>query len=832
MALQSAVGRGNNPFIGGSKTPNAPPPAMRGSIAPANTGVSSPEGGVAPGQPMFARNNRGSNIGIPYTRLVPLGNARFGLTGTPYTQGSDPSIHDMAYGSGTAGLKKDVITETEDLRATRIGFIHGRRRRAGAGNDNTIGLDAYERGQDVNGIYKNDFQYMLAPGMPGTERFQKLCSLEYLQRYFAHAFKPGVDTITIGSLELPVKMDVNGVPEKDGGGALTDTNQNSWWTSGLLRMVLRHQDTQGFSPEGLLDVLNTAAGGALRGSLHAGDIGDIGKAFGLPDSPMDADYPVLRQGIFVHDTSPFLRGKGITHEMVRCTKYRDAPQKVFDAPGPVERHVQPFSVNRCLGDEVAFDMLERALEDLGVTDWRPDGIVLSKGANDPSDKLSDESFDVRDGQLYNMRIQGPALSTTWTGDPALEVLPLDKVFIVIVADVWFKGLPEGKLTNRLKDAAAGQELNNKVEAVEAEEAAQTTNLNAVKAAAALAMPTLQKALEDANTARRALDPAVPADALQIPAADQNIQDAKDAIDAENQKITDAQTELANAYTVTNAAYTGDAFASPEAYAQAKRQIEQAKRALRNSRKSTDPELDWNNQADVQNAIKALKDMQERGYLAARDAEIQVDMITTATIEEFRREAEEFYKNAGDESKDTVLTNFRVRTATSSQMINYSPLRFDGAGRQDVDTGGTPDQYRKVYYSSRMGLALTDDMGEYIIGGWCIGNVLDTSASRAVMPGAGSNIGVRTAPNSMAHNINVQIEWWDADRMWRSFCNVQSEGDKPTLTPRHQKTWEEPQKGQPTGANDVLRSKDRPPAADDDAALGGGGSGRESLAIKR
>ena len=79
MALQSAVGRGNNPFIGGSKTPNAPPPAMGGSIAPANTNVSSPEAGVAPGQPMFARNNRGSNIGIPYTRLVPLGNARFGL---------------------------------------------------------------------------------------------------------------------------------------------------------------------------------------------------------------------------------------------------------------------------------------------------------------------------------------------------------------------------------------------------------------------------------------------------------------------------------------------------------------------------------------------------------------------------------------------------------------------------------------------------------------------------------------------------------------------------------------------------------------------------------
>jgi hypothetical protein len=350
MALQSAVGRGNNPFIGGSKTPNAPPPAMRGSIAPANTGVSSPEAGVAPGQPMFARNNRGSNIGIPYTRLVPLGNARFGLDGTPYTQGSDPSIHDRAYGSGTAGLKKDVITETEDLRATRIGFIHGRRRRV----DAQARLDEYERGQDVNGIFNgpNNFQYMMAPGMPGTERFQKLCSLEYLQRYFQHAFKPGVHSIKIGDLELPGGMNANGFPLGNAGGpALANAaNQNDWWTSGLLRMVLQHVDTQVTDAQGLLHQLgaivkvprvpaNIATGAAavpavtmnLTAAGHAGAIGDLGKAFGLPDSPMLKDAagnetPTLHQGIFVHDTSPFLRGKGITHEMVRCTKYRDAPQ--------------------------------------------------------------------------------------------------------------------------------------------------------------------------------------------------------------------------------------------------------------------------------------------------------------------------------------------------------------------------------------------------------------------------------------------------------------------------------------------------------------------------
>lgn len=65
-----SIPAGNDPFIGGSKTPNAPPPALGGSIAPAQTNVSNPIAGVNPGAPFFARNNRGSNIGIPYARYT------------------------------------------------------------------------------------------------------------------------------------------------------------------------------------------------------------------------------------------------------------------------------------------------------------------------------------------------------------------------------------------------------------------------------------------------------------------------------------------------------------------------------------------------------------------------------------------------------------------------------------------------------------------------------------------------------------------------------------------------------------------------------------------
>ena len=66
--MSVALPAGNDPFIGGSKTPNAPPPALGGAIAPAQTGVGDPIQGVNAGAPFFARNNRGSNIGIPYLR--------------------------------------------------------------------------------------------------------------------------------------------------------------------------------------------------------------------------------------------------------------------------------------------------------------------------------------------------------------------------------------------------------------------------------------------------------------------------------------------------------------------------------------------------------------------------------------------------------------------------------------------------------------------------------------------------------------------------------------------------------------------------------------------
>ena len=39
---------------------------------------------------------------------------------------------------------------------------------------------------------------------------------------------------------------------------------------------------------------------------------------------------------------------------------------------------------------------------------------------------------------------------------------------------------------------------------------------------------------------------------------------------------------------------------------------------------------------------------------------------------------------------------------------------------------------------------------------------------------GASLGIRSAANSAAMNINVNISWYNADRLYRSFNNTESE----------------------------------------------------------
>ena len=540
---------GADPFRGGAQQRNLPPPTVGGANLSANTNVSTPAAGVNPGTAFAARNNSGSNIGVPYTRLCPVNNEQ------PLGKRSND------------GTTKNMQTETQSLRATTLAFILGKRSKFPA-------MRADPASGDRSQLH---MMHTLMPGMPGTERFQALCSLEYLQLYYKHVLS---------------KHQIK----------LNETIQN----------VLPRPDHAYPCPNGNVKLTD---GDVL---MNVSDIARQSET--TMESSEMRQSPERYQGIFARDVGPFLRGKGVDQSMLQTTTARVLVKDSND------KEWTPCLRSRNAGDELAFAALNQQLSDLGMHDWQPDGIVLSKGADDPSDKESDAFFNARDGQLYNVRVQGPAITTTWTGESSMETLPMDRVFCVIVADVWF-------------DATG---------------------------------------------------------------------DAKTALDAFNNG------------TLPAVGAGGTQLTPSEAY-------EEFKQGKMEKEKLVDtPDKE--------------KTFLEKGLLAFK----------------------------GGNTENTVLTNFRLELSTSSQMINYSHLRHSTTAR-------TVNGKR-----SRMGLKLAEEVGEYIVGGWTIGNVMDTSASRGSFPNPGSTVGVRTAPNTAALNVNVQIGYWDADRMWRTFMNKEG-----TTTPRYQ-----------------------------------------------
>tara|TARA_B110001452_G_scaffold254198_1_gene245557 strand:- start:30875 stop:34666 length:3792 start_codon:yes stop_codon:yes gene_type:complete len=555
-----SVNPGNDAFGGGALVRSAPPTSGPQGALPALSGIpgGGPVGGVnPPGQPFFARPNEGTNVRIPYARVVPLSDPRGGgLRKTETAQ----NYYDANGGRDftNPGYHKDVMSETDTLHPGRLAFVLAKR---SGGRDYTVkGGNLIGGGGPGNAgaTLTQDISYAvnstMAPQLPGADRFQKLCSYEYLDRYVhttVNVAKGAVIQLGEGAARLP-----------------TDnmTNLTQGWTKGLLRQLteraidrvrilgrktsdetpagaprnamqgaidaatnppgnlvavdaalkeallarIRHAtNNAGAAPlaaaayaasvrkkKEAIDAVATTPGATGGGGNPMGDdgyyepgdkvlgytglpepdatllnIGDLAKQAGEFGSPVNADptgdpylttndftvydvaliepsangappkvhdkHPTRAQGIFTMDTSAFLRGRGIESEFVEAST--------------TTKHGRgyPFGVSRNLGDEVAFAVLEQELVKLGLFDWTPDGILLSKLDNVPQDTLEDQRIDARDGMLYNLSIQGPCLATNWTGRTEMAVMPMDKVFVVVVADLWHSRYNTGSANSTL-----------------------------------------------------------------------------------------------------------------------------------------------------------------------------------------------------------------------------------------------------------------------------------------------------------------------------------------------------------------------------------------------
>ena len=354
-------------FGGGTKTILARPDQVAGAFGPASVGGSL-IGGVTPGEQRSARNDRGTNVPIPYARVV----FHPGATTALPKVSKDPDTS-KKYGLNGALPSAESIVETDYLGAGTLGFVLGRR---GKVYDNqvaaTMGLDtAVGVG---NQLFSRDqtrlAQFALVGAGIDTNHSHRMCSYEYLESYFYHVLRKKVINVSAGI------------------------------TGDEAKYIVRR-----FSKKGQPVV---AAGQIMALDAEAMSMAILGA--GAAPAPLDGKGK--KQGVFVGDIGPFLRGYTIDRRFLNDESRLSAG----------------------FADQIAFDVLQQRLSEQGLCDWTPDGIVHSKLSS--GDAATDYEMDSRDGQLFNVVIKGSAVTMTWCYDKYRDVMPGDQLFIVLVGDVW------------------------------------------------------------------------------------------------------------------------------------------------------------------------------------------------------------------------------------------------------------------------------------------------------------------------------------------------------------------------------------------------------------
>lgn len=615
--MLGAVTPRNDPFAGGTLAAAASPVAVGGSFgAPGTAGFPTP----SPGQAIMARNNQGTNVRIPYARLVPMRGKNAGPDAT--TQWNH--VPGVKMRDGIVG--RPIGNEYDGLDSGELAWIKGRSF-LGADSDSLMGRTA-AFSQTTLGF--------------GPDRMQRLASQFYMENYFRATFggtminlcKINMGDTTLASLSSDLQLYSNYLA----GASVLGSVDLPYLVNGLGRDVANLKYTSSAPAQAL------RGGGAKEG---------------------------LSCGLLVVEKGPFLRGKIVDDRLVEMV----APEVAKTIYGGSRKHDVP----RNLGDMVAFDALYAVMRKKGFFDWSPDGLIMSKLESPSGDPLSSSELDARQAQLFNVAIQGPAITKTWTGDPLMQVLPLDRVFVVVVADI-----SSETTATPTKGIGAVSALNSAWDAYD----------------------TLQRGTPEDPTNTTALT---------------------NAVTAANSEFTTTQGEnAAGAY----AAAVQKFFSTSQA-------------AASNSNKD------------------AAADLKTQQMAAQAD----MDLYFAPIAEEEIDAAAEGLKRGKFGVESSSMTNFRLQRVTSSYLINNSAVKFksDGSG--------------ELMSESRCGLRLggkkEDDAakgvgvftGSYIIGGWCVGSVLDSAASRSVI---GQQI--RTAPASMAININVNIEWWSGDDLYRRYMD--------------------------------------------------------------
>lgn len=388
------------------------------------------------------------------------------------------------------------------------------------------------------------------------------------------------------------------------------------------------------------------------------------------------------QGLFVMEDGPFLRSMCLDNSPVkiRCHTKETAGWEGLDI------------VPRNWGSVLCHKALYQKLRQMGLMNWTPDGVVLSKF--DTGNGAEDEGFfDAAMGQLYNVGVQGPTITRSWSEN--IENLhmhrttAMDRVFVLVV----------GRVTYKLEDGEG------------------TGTVDHLKA-----MAGITKAMHRAQGVGKALE-----------------------VGTEG---SDALTKLVGSvstpeYTTVRKAYVQALLASVQPSGDA----EDKKNALLKAKKEFEKVAGMGGGG-------AASDMDEL-FSTGADGQLGEKGLIFA-------EAQTMMRQGKLGVSGVELSDLRLMRATSAFLINNSNPRNS---RESARVGR-----RCGLQSVSFDVPTKSGSAEFILGGWSIGSVLDTAASRAALSVSQASV----KPETHALNVNVNVEWWTADDLYNAYMDVPAE----------------------------------------------------------
>ncbi len=671
-------------FVGAAYVPASSPASVGGNGYPA-PGVATNPPNAPSGRAMRARHNRGSNVRLPYARIVPLQSREEPRTGPngPRLR-TEPGFQREAH-PRTVMVNGVPALEYDGLKEGELAWILGRRFNKLIPDDGLQG--ALAGGADpldeLSLSQRYGHQAYAGQGI-GVDRMQRLASTAWMESMM---LSKATSKIHLHAL----RVDADYALAMDAG-----LKANEALLAGALAL---------YAPDLLYTMTQITRNTARNGAALVASAG-LARNYGLS----------------VLETGPFLRGVQVDSSAF------DLAEAAPFFPSHIEGR------NSC--DAAAFSTLMLEVRRRNLMDWTPDGIVVSKLESPAQDSHTSIAMDARSAQTFNVAVQGPAITTSWTSDvqdTRLLCQPMDKVFVCLVADLAWT-------TDAAMDASLAALLTARdaltMRARFLHEAIFNDNIAAIPAAQTAFDTAVADALQAADDMVAAVPPADTPYEQQVAA----VEAAEAALQAglDNPLTTDAQKATLRSNLATAKRALDELLSMNEDYASVKARLEAAAPA------GSPP--------------------------SEEDIVKEMERVANANIDAVRLKQERIRQCArGHIVARATLTKFRLMRSTSSHMVNYSNLKaLDSNSRCGLRLG-------KLAPGGGSGA------GEYIIGAWCIGTVADSAASR-------SNNGApfKITPTNMTINLNVNVEWWSGDQLYKQFMDtsglVLMRGKQPPLVP--------------------------------------------------